>query len=67
MMVGFQCQSVLFCHENSKMVGFVWLQDLNDSLLSVSLGFVPLRDFTGGRFYSVMRFQSRLFYSVMRF
>jgi len=41
--VGFQCQSVLFCCEISKMVRFV------------SLFF--LRDFKDGRFYSVTRFQ----------
>jgi len=38
--VRFQCQSVLFCYEISKTVGFVSLRDFND-----------------GSFYSVKKFQ----------
>jgi len=49
MTIGFQCQSVLFCYEILKTIGFVCLLFYE---ISKTFGFVTLRDFNFFRFSS---------------
>jgi len=51
MMVGFQCQLVLFCYEISKTSVLFGYE------ISVMVGFVPLQDFNDCWVYSVTSFQ----------
>jgi len=59
--VGFQCQSVLFCYEISKTLGFISL-----FFYEILRDFVLLQNFNDGRFIRLQDFGDRRFCSATR-